>query len=233
MAFVQSKSVSYFASADPRTLALDSGVGEGNLLVVCVSTFRNGAGTPTIVTVSDDVNGPHAQAGSYSTTDPGRCSIWFKADCGAGATTVTVTPDAGAYVTIAIHEYSDVVADVSVRSHVEAIGSSSSPSPGAVTTGQGDLVVAAYGQGNNTVNTTSIAAPFTERENSLNGIIVEGIGTADHFGASAGTETATWTLDRIVAWAAIAVSFIIAESHARCGSFSSWGCFRTVAAADD
>ncbi len=190
-------------SAANRTLAYAAAVGAGSLLVVAVS---GEAAAPGTAGVSDSVNGAYAQAGSTVISGQLYLSIWYFENSAAGTPTVTVQPNASTYMGVAIHEYTGVLTLSSLRSaSAGASGTSVNPATGNAGSSAGDLVVAAYAEGNG-ISTDTVASPFTMRCNTLHAAVGEGLGTADDV-AAGGNEGATFTLSASVGWTALAAAF--------------------------
>lgn len=200
IAFVQGAIQSYPSSTAARTCAYPANVTAGNLLVVVVSAFN-----AVTVTLADTLGQTYSQAvrlvaGTITT------AIYYVENSTGGANTVTVTPSATAYVSIAVHEYSGAATSGSLDASASASALSTNPSPGAVAAAAGELIVAAYGQGSNTLASSTVASPFAVREANLNGSSNEGLQTADDVNAS-GTETPTFATNLNVFWVAVAASF--------------------------
>jgi hypothetical protein len=144
-------------SALARTLAYGGALTPGSLLAVVVSTFNNNI----TVTVADDVNGAYTQAGPYAINGAVRLSIWyFPNNASSGTPTVTVTPSASAYVSLAIDEYTGPKTVAPLRASATSTGSGGgSMTVGPVGAAGTDLVLAGLGT-SSTVPLTSVDAPF-------------------------------------------------------------------------
>src|SRR6266403_1084360 len=101
-------SIGYDTSASARTLAYGGNLTSASLLIVVVSIYEVGV----TVTVSDGTNGAYTLAGSYSvdaTSTAVRVALFYKENNTAtGTPTVTVTPSAAAYLSLALDEFTGV-----------------------------------------------------------------------------------------------------------------------------
>lgn len=199
----QSRSQGFGTSASARSLAFSSNVTAASLLAVAVTTYNTGG--DVTVAVSDDINGSHSQAGSYTTQSNERASIWYFPNSGSGACTVTVTPSANAYVTIAIHEIAGRAAASPVRGTSNGTQFNTTPSTGTVTAVSGDVVLATFGFSGPILTSILADSPFADLEQVLDGSSTEGIATAYH--EAAASESGSWVCNTNVGWQAIGVSF--------------------------
>lgn len=198
------------SSAAAVNLAFGQATKANNLIVVVVSWFGNAT-----ITVTDDASGGSnsytnvtqaAQAGGAQ----GHCAIFFTV--GKAATTITATPSAAAFISMAIIEesfagHSNFVVDQKSNT---GVGSSTSPSTGTITTtANHELIVIGLdigGQSTPTETTTgfhsvcNLAGTATEE-----GISVDTFG--DQESANAANYTGTWTLSVSVNWEAPIASF--------------------------
>lgn len=194
-------------SASARTLQYGGNLTPGSLLEVTVTTF----GTAITVTVSDGTNGAYTDSGAgYVVNGSDRISKWFFANnSSSGQPTVTVTPSATAFVSIAIDEYTGGATSSPVRatSTNVSVGAGTTATTGSVTATAGDLVVTAMSDGNAVAGADSVSSPFSLITN-LGSAVNEGIITAVDTNAP-GNENCTFTRASSwsASWIAISVSY--------------------------
>lgn len=200
---VQSASQAFGFSASARAKAFASNLTAGNLVVVAVSTF----GTGITVALTDTLGQTYVQIGAYVNNNQARISLWYVANCAAGANTVTVTPSGSANISVGLLEYSGVTGSTPLQASATSTGISTAPSPGAVTVPTvGDLVVAAF-SADNAVTSIAATSPMTLRANLTGAGDSVTLGVSDDGSAPSPTETPAFTLGTSRNWSAIAASF--------------------------
>lgn len=232
-AFVQARDQSFAESGSARSLAYNSNVAAGNLLVAVVSTFNPGI----TVAVADslgqtwsaaNITGlahPYSEAGDLQN----RQSIWYFPNTGAGACSVTVTPSATAYVSIALSEFSGA-ATANVLGYVTAVaGASTSPNAGDTPLPESPcLTVGGYCFGSGVLASCTVGAPFTQRRNELDGTNFSAGSTADNVNALlAGSPLFTLSTSKV--WTAIAASFRMPEKFWQPLAIPGWRDLKWVA----
>lgn len=197
----QSIGVQFGNSTSARTLAWSSNVAAGALKVVGIITF----GTNITVTVSDNLDGAYTQAGTYIVSGSRRLSIWYFPNATGGATTVTVTPSATAFISWDQTAYTAARTTAPLGDESGATGTGTTSSTGTITVAEPNMLIYAIVDvaGNGTVKTKD--ANYTERYNVLQSATVMGLLAQDHIGVSA-DEAATAT-HASVGWEAFGASF--------------------------
>lgn len=208
-AFFQSRSVN-----TGTTLAFNSNVTSGNLLIVVTGTSA-----ADVTTVTDTVGTTYTKAIQLNGGESMRAAIWYGIAAGSGANTVSITTGSGIR-TIAIHEYSGFPASpldstISATSTGTAVDSGSCP-----VNYPNSLLFGAWVKGDASPNTTSTpGSGFTAREDQTNTNVVPGVHTEDKLASAAAN--ATFTANNSVPWTALAASFKITTGHAYSSAFSS------------
>ncbi len=125
-------------STSGRTATFGVNVTAGSLIYVWVSLLATAG---TTVTVSGSVNGSYTQAGSYKTVSGTILSLWYFANSGAGAETVTVTPSATAWTSLVAIEVAGINTSSPLDSTQNNTATSATPNTGTVTVSQADEMV--------------------------------------------------------------------------------------------
>jgi hypothetical protein len=205
---VQRTGAGYDVSASARTTVFGSNVSAGNLIVVGVETYNTGI----TVGVTDSCGNTYTQAGSYATNGLIKSSLWYARNITGGACTITVTPSASAYVSIQASEYSGADRVSPLDSVATGTGTSTTPSTSALTVTNADsLVVACVGQAFGNTK-PSVWGPLWITNMTLGPARANAM-MADSTRVDAGF-TPSWSYWGNAAWAAIAASFVAADTDA-------------------
>lgn len=202
---IQSKSQQFASSSSARTLAFTANVTTGSLIVVGVATAFGGSGIT--VTVSDNLNGAHTQAGGYGGASNNRASVWYFVNTTPGACTVTVTPSASTYVTIAIHEYAGVATSSALDGTNSNAATSSTQTTGSVPVNNPDTLVFGAISGTSTPTAPAASAPYSFVQQKPNAFPTgASLLTLNYIGASAAS-TPTMTSSNTIGYQGAGASF--------------------------
>jgi hypothetical protein len=199
VAFVQSVSTQFAASGAQETLAFNSNVTAGNMIVVEVA-----ASAAVTFSVSDSQSQLYNQAGSYSDASGGqRTSLWYYFSTLGGALTVKYTPSGSALTSIAIAEYSGMGAG-SLNQTTTFTETNNHFWTNIVGCLVGDLVIGAWGQQTNTPSITADVGSLREFQN--NGSTLDSLALCDLI-ASGTTAQPQCNITTFVVYSSIAASF--------------------------
>ncbi len=219
IAFVQTRSAEA-GNFDSTTLAYNSGVVAGNLLVNCGANW-DGASTTAIV-ITDSVGTSYTTVlGSSSGSTPNKVWIAYGIAAGSGANTVTINPDvSGAFASYTIAEFSGIDTTPLDASGTPATGSSTSAASSVTAVATSNLVLAcmSQGSGGNWGLTSDTGGGWTTLGE------IESASNAPHHAqyqvfSSAGSKTATATIAASVPWSSLSLSFEAAASGANVSHF--------------
>lgn len=166
------------------SVALDSGVTDGNLLVVCIYA------TPSITGVSSSVDGPLTKAEGVA--GGVKVEIWYMANASAGATTITISSTGRGAVLSSVQEYSGVKVSSPLDAHASQLSASgTNPATPSITPSSFSLVVACFGRMSS--SQTLVAGP-TDAFTRLTPSLTAGTGLEGAYktGCTGGTATG-WT----------------------------------------
>lgn len=204
---LQSISEGFGNSAAARTKAFASNVVGGNTIVVCITTYSTFGVT---LALTDSLGNVYTRVGNYSINGDHRTSMWYAVNIAGGACTLTSTPSAITYQTIALHEYSGLKKASPLDDDDDLFGTGTSQATGVVTIGKaGELVIASIGYNGDTGGTPTVASPFAVRQTVAYSAGVRlGLSTGDDQNALV-SEAATFTSVNSIAWVSKAASFIL------------------------
>ena len=146
-------------TAASSSLAFSASNGGGNFIAVVIRAGGSGSG----LTVTDTRANTYRQAARFTSGTDHVGAIYYAENIGSGANTVTVSVASASTLRFAILEYTGVAASSALDRAVTAVGSSTSPSSGTLTTTtSGDLLLGAITINEN-VNVVA-GAGYTIRE---------------------------------------------------------------------
>lgn len=206
VAFVQANNNLVSAGAASQNIAYSSNNTAGNLLLL-VARVTDGAlaSAPTISSITD-TRGNNWIAIQSIVNGNSRDILYAVYACGAGANTVTLTPNKACFFGTIVLEYSGLNTFSPVDVKATNTGNSTAASSGSVTTtANGELVLGWVS--NETANSLTITqgASYTTRQTCNGNVSAE-----DQTLASAGAIAATFTLSSAVAWACGVATFFAA-----------------------
>lgn len=221
-AFVQSRSTSGGGSG-AKTLAYNSNVTAGSLLVLTLTTF----GTD-VLSVTDSQGNTWTKAMASAVNGFLNGSVWYAIAGSGAANTVTVNA-LGSNHGFAIHEYSGIDPTVPLGSTTTNTGTGTAVDAGSCAVpGAGSLVVAMWGQRSNFIASTA-GAGWTARESQTNGSSAAANYSEDK--SSSASVAGTFTSASSCNWVACAVSFAVVGDHdAEHEDGVTWGGMFTIPA---
>ncbi len=177
------------SGAFPATTCTIPATGSGHLIAVAWSSTWGT--TPTITSVTDNAGNSYVEAGAarsvLSTSD--MVDIWYAKNSGAGATTVTITPNpSGTTGAAVIWEYSnlDLVAPLDQTAVLNSQPATTTPAGASVTTtGSSDAVISVV------VPASSITGSYTGNPFIADSLFF-GTGWAHLITSAGGTYAAQW-----------------------------------------
>jgi hypothetical protein len=201
------------ASSAQQTLAFGSNNTAGNLLIVIAVTTASATTTVTVV----DSNVTYSQAGAYATEGSQRISVWYKANCAAGANTVGVTPSIASKVAFGIFEFSGAATSGPLDATItnQNTGSINLSTTNVAVNAANELVIAGFsGTGGNQLAGFTATGSITS--NGYQNASGSAVGLATTYNvAQSSAVAATATITGPNPWAAIAASFKPAAGGAR------------------
>lgn len=223
----QATGVQSVGSVASVTKSYTSSTTTGNNLIASVSCYKDGAAT-TFTVADNKGNGNFTSARRQTAASgPGNVVVegFYKENASGGSShSITATPNASAYVTIAIEEWSGLKTSTSEDVDNSGTGSSTTPSSGAASpTGTCVYIGAVTHDGATTTITPNTGGGWTqsyEAEDASNMPI-----NAQYI-VGTGSKTATWTLGASRAWTAIVMTFqeAAAGTTVRPRSLLTMGC---------
>ena len=185
------------------TLAFNGANTTGNFIAVAI---RGGLSNSQVFAVKDSNSNTYKQAKQIGSSGSAVTSaIYYAENINAGANTITVTMTVSGPLRIDILEYSGVAASNSLDATTAATTTSTSPDTGSLTTtANGDLLLAMVSTADST--TFTVGSSYTIRDfvpAEPNTKLI----TEDQIQSSAGTASATATLNPSSNWGAILAAF--------------------------
>ena len=197
------------------SLAFPANNGAGNFIAVLIRASGDGLG----LTVTDTRANTYRQAARFTRGADHTGAIYYAENIGSGANTVTVSVAAASTVRFAMLEYAGVAASNALDGAVTALGSSTLPSSGTLTTTMsGDLLLGAITIDEN-VNVVA-GTGYTIRE-SVPALPGAKAIAEDRMQASAGPAAATGTLSVAYPWGAAVAAFKPAASGPAAAAIAS------------
>lgn len=182
MAWAHVQSTSLRVASGANAKAYTSSITAGSLLVAAVALETD---TATVSSLSDNVNGAWTAVGSLQSLSGFAASrVYYLKNAAAGATTVTLTPSAGASV-LAIHEYSGLDTTAPFDATVAAQGTSTSAASGSQSLAVTGELVFGLIYSNRSV---TVGSGYTNRVNDGSNNVLF---TEDKVGASSDNVTGT------------------------------------------
>lgn len=220
MAFIQGTGVESAGAVASLARAYGSNVTAGNVLMVGIATFRSAGSGATISSVTDTLSNSWARCveatfNSVGSGDDSVCiAIWATQSIAAGgACTVTVTPNANAFMGIVIAEASNVARPTTgvTATGAGGTGADSGSQTGATNT----LFFGIVTHDDATTRTITPGASQTQifEDETINGMPVNGT-----YRITSGTINSTWTvasLPAAEAWFAAQAMFLPAGFRSR------------------
>ena len=197
IAHVQSK------GTNGKSVAYDSNVTAGNLLVVCIATAGNVTG------VSGSLNGAFTKAIDEDDNSGPLIygDIWYKENCSGGAETVSFTGGFDNFEHMAIFEYSGIATSTSLdktSSAIDVADETAFSSGSTATTAQADELLIGM-VGNDSTKTNTPDAGWTERyEGTANS---RALSACERIVSSTGAYAHTGTLSGNSNWVALIATF--------------------------
>ena len=204
IAFVQSRSTRASA-VTTLSLAYNSAVTAGNLLVCCATGFK--ASTFTINTPSDDNTNTWTRNRLSAYANSLRLSVSSAPNANSGITTVTVTTDVTADLALIILEYSGAATSGPFDVGNDASGSSTTVDSGNINTSGDDVVVGCMSHS----GATAVIDPgvtYTQREENEDA--AGQVYNVEDKIVTSGTYSANWTLAGARNYNAIVGSYRVA-----------------------
>ena len=202
-------------TAASSSLAFSANNSAGNFIAVLIRAGGSGSG----LTVTDTRANVYRQATRFTRGTDHVGAIYYAENVGSGANTVTVSVAAAATLRFGILEYSGVAKSSALDGVVTAVGTSTLPNSGTLTTtASGDLLLGAITINEN-VNVVA-GAGYTIRQ-SVPALPATKVIAEDRIMTSAGTASATGTLAVAFPWGAALAAFKPAAGGAAAAALTS------------